>query len=114
MTDDEQKRIISENLSRLIKQNGIDQRKICADLDIKPTTLSQWVRGKANPSLVSLRDLAEYFGVSVYDIIEPEPCSNSLNKAIQPYLCDESIKLLSKYKRAPEYVQKAIWDLLRR
>ena len=114
MTDQEQKKIISDNLTRLIEQRGIDQRRICTDLNLKPTTFSQWVCGKANPSLVSLRTLAEYFGVSLYDIIEPEPCSDRLNKAIQPFISEESIKLLSLFKRAPEYAQRAIWDLLRR
>ena len=114
MTDEEQKKIISDNLTRLIESHGIDQRRICNDLGIKPTTLSQWVRAKAIPSLVTLRELAEYFGVSLYDIIEPEPCSDRLNKAIQPFVNEESIKLLSLFKRAPEYAQRAIWDLLRR
>lgn len=114
MTDEEQKKIISDNLTRLIEQRGIDQRRICDDLGIKPTTLSQWVCAKAVPSLVTLRTLAEYFGVSLYEIIDPEPPPDSLMSAIQPFLTEESIKLLSLFKRAPEYAQKAIWDLLRR
>ena len=113
MTDEEQKKIISDNLTRLIESHGIDQRRICDDLGIKPTTLSQWVCAKAVPSLVVLRTLAEYFGVSLYEIIDPESPPDSLMSAIQPFLCEDSIKLLSKYKRAAEWRQKAVQELLK-
>lgn len=63
MTEYEQKQIFSSNLNRLIGLSGKEQKQIAFDLDEKPSTFNQWVKGKALPSIPKVHSLADYFGV---------------------------------------------------
>lgn len=101
MTEQEQKQIIADNLNRL--SEGIEQKKIADALGVNRPTLNQWYKGKATPSLVMIRRLADFFGVDLLDIIN--------EGQILPREESDNITLL--FKAAPEYKQKAIMDLLR-
>ena len=61
MTDDEQKKIISDNLQTLIDQSGKEQKQISIDLEIQPTTFNSWVKGRAMPPVSQLQRIAAYF-----------------------------------------------------
>ena len=41
----------------------IPQKNLAIDLDLKQGTISDWERGKSNPSTANALRLAEYFGV---------------------------------------------------
>lgn len=61
------KKIIALNLNRMMKHRNLTRKKICADLEIKYTTFSEWVNGRAYPRIEALENLAAYFGVQVGD-----------------------------------------------
>jgi len=49
--------------------HGKSQTDLSDDLDIPLTTISSWVHGNSYPRIEKLAKLAQYFGVSVTDII---------------------------------------------
>lgn len=70
MTEQEQKSIISRNLTRLIEKSGKEQKQIAFDIGEKPTTFNSWVKGKAIPAVTILHKVAAYFGVRLEDIVD--------------------------------------------
>lgn len=65
------KDILSENLKQLMIKKGVTRRDICRHLGIKYTTLTDWIKAKTYPRIDKIELLAEYFGVSKADLIEP-------------------------------------------
>lgn len=70
-TDNDQKQIISDNLSYYIELSGKDQKTIALDLDVQPATFNTWVRGRALPPVSQIQRIAAYLNLLVTDIINP-------------------------------------------
>lgn len=93
ISDNEQRQIISENLTRYILLSGKDQKDIAIDLDVNPPTFNQWVNGKAAPSVSMLKRLAAYFSVPLTGIVNP------YNGAQEPLeLTEKERKLIHSYR----------------
>lgn len=56
--------IVSQNLTRIMQERGISRRKLSNDLNIKYTTICDWIKGHSVPRAKSLTALAGYFGIS--------------------------------------------------
>lgn len=63
MSDLDNRQIMSENLNRLMKEQGVNRKQLSIDTDIGYTTLSSWITGKAYPRVDKIDQLAQYFGV---------------------------------------------------
>ncbi len=61
---------LSENIRHLRKLEKISQKELAESLEIPRSTLNNWERGSSEPKLESIIKLAEYFDVSVGDLIE--------------------------------------------
>lgn len=70
MTDSEQKKIFANNLNKYIHLNQKQQIDVAKDLDINPTTLNMWCKGKAMPSTGKIRKLADYFNIGMTDLTD--------------------------------------------
>jgi len=53
------------NLVRLMGVHNLNNRKLCAVLDVDPATVSFWVTGRRRPGVQHMIELEELFGVSV-------------------------------------------------
>lgn len=82
----ENKEIFSENLSLLMNKKGVDRNQLCLDLDLKYTTVRDWLKGITYPRIGKIELLAEYFNVNKSDLIErktestPSPAVLKLDK----------------------------------
>lgn len=70
MVDNDSRKIFAENLTRLMRQNQKTQSDLVTDLNIKQTTLSDWINGKNFPRIGKIELLANYFNVQKSDLIE--------------------------------------------
>ena len=61
------KRILSANLTRFMEDRQISRRQLCEELDIKYTTLCDWVKGRTSPNPAALEAMSRFFGVAVAD-----------------------------------------------
>lgn len=59
----------SEKLRELRMQKNISQAKLAADIHISRSAVAKWENGLGLPSDESLKLLADYFGVAVYELI---------------------------------------------
>ncbi len=64
------RRVMSENIQRLMEENGKTRTDVCRDLGIKYSTLSEWIQGFKYPRIQNIELLAEYFGVPKSELVE--------------------------------------------
>lgn len=73
----ENKDIFSKNLKYYMDKKGVDRNKLCSDLDLKYTTVRDWIKGITYPRIGKIELLANYFGISKSDLIEEKYSSKT-------------------------------------
>ena len=76
MTSLGNKQIFSNNLKKVMEQRKVDRTKLCEDLGMKYSTVSEWISAKKYPRIDKIEMLANYFGINKSDLIE--------DKSIEP------------------------------
>lgn len=66
----ENKEIFANNLSFYMEKKGVDRNKLCADLNLKYTTVRDWLKGITYPRIGKIELLANYFNINKSDLIE--------------------------------------------
>ena len=71
----------SVNLKRIMEERNITRRQLSNTLNIKYTTICDWVNGNSVPRANSLAALAGYFGITVSDLfIDTDKPSKTLSR----------------------------------
>ena len=70
MNANENKQIMARNIQRFMDQRGISRQQLCDALDIKYTTLRDWLKGLTYPRIGKVEAMANYFGCEKSDLIE--------------------------------------------
>lgn len=70
MKAEENKQIMARNIQRYMDQRGISRQQLCDALDIKYTTLRDWLKGLTYPRIGKVEAMANYFGCEKSDLIE--------------------------------------------
>ncbi|WP_449461329.1 S24 family peptidase, partial [Streptococcus suis] len=58
-------------------KKGVDRNQLCSDLDLKYTTVRDWIKGITYPRIGKIELLANYFGISKSDLIEEKYSSKT-------------------------------------
>ena len=61
--------LIGENIKRLRRERNLTQEEMAAHLGISFQSISKWERGDGYPDIAMLPTLANYFGVSVDELL---------------------------------------------
>lgn len=64
------KEIMAKNIKYYMDKFGVDRKKLSTDLDIKYTTLTDWLKAKTYPRIDKIELLANYFNISKSDLVE--------------------------------------------
>ncbi len=59
----------SEKLQQLRKQKGLTQEQLAEKLYVSRAAVSKWESGRGWPNLESLKDIAEFFGITVDELL---------------------------------------------
>ena len=70
MNTADNKQIMASNIQRYMDQRGISRQQLCDALDIKYTTLRDWLKGITYPRIGKVEAMANYFGCEKSDLIE--------------------------------------------
>ena len=65
-----ERKTFSDNLKTLMNNNGVNRKKLSADLGISYNTIASWVIGSKFPRIDKIEKLAAYFGVPKAALIE--------------------------------------------
>ena len=79
MKADENKQIMARNIQRYMDQRGITRQQLCDALDIKYTTLRDWLKGITYPRIGKVEAMANYFGCEKSDLIEEKKENPTVN-----------------------------------
>lgn len=60
----ENKKTFADNLRYYMQINNVDRKKLSADLDIKYSTLCEWLKATTSPRIDKIIAIADYFEVS--------------------------------------------------
>ena len=70
MTDEEQKRIFSNNLNKYILRSGKQQKEIAEAIGANASTFNMWCKGNSMPGTGKIRALADYFRIGMSDLTD--------------------------------------------
>lgn len=76
------KEIFSKNLTYYMNKKGIDRNTLCSDLDLKYTTVRDWLKGITYPRIGKIELLADYFNVNKSDLIEDKSEKSNISSKI--------------------------------
>lgn len=64
------KEIMAKNIQFYMNKKGLDRNRLCADLNLKYMTVSDWLNAKTYPRIDKIEMLANYFNVNKSDLVE--------------------------------------------
>ena len=70
MTEAEQRKIFSENLTNLLRRCGKTQLQLANSLDVSKSTVSSWCSGSKMPRMGKIDEIAAWLSVSRSELIE--------------------------------------------
>lgn len=76
MSDIGNKQVFANNLNNLMNQKDIDRNELCKALNLKYSTVSEWISAKKYPRIDKIELLANYFGVPKSALIEESGTMN--------------------------------------
>ena len=68
MEEKDRNLIIATNIKKYIKENNITQKKLAEEVGISPSTMSDYMNLRSNPSHGVIQKIADYFGIMKSDI----------------------------------------------
>jgi len=71
---------IGENIKRLRRERGMTQEQLAEKLNITNAAVSKWERGDSLPDITMLFPIADYFGISVDELMGHIERDTLLNK----------------------------------
>ncbi len=66
------RKLVGRNFARLRREKGLTQEEVSARAGFSQQYLSGLERGKRNPSIVTLYELAQALGVDHMDLVRPD------------------------------------------
>ena len=82
MKAEENKLIMARNIQRYMDRRGITRQQLCDALDIKYTTLRDWLKGITYPRIGKVEAMANYFGCEKSDLIEDRRKKDALDDGL--------------------------------
>ena len=70
MTDEEQKKIFSNNLNKYISLSGKQQKEVAEAVGTNPSTFNMLCKGNSMPGTGKIRALADYFRIGMSDLTD--------------------------------------------
>lgn len=108
MVDNEHNRkTLAYNIKRFMELNHVNSVDVCDAIHVPKSTFSYWINALAYPRIEKIEKLANYFGVSIGDLIE--------DKFINGYnmnLCEDEVDLIYNYREASDEIRGAAYKML--
>ena len=59
-----------QKFEQLVKARGITTYRVAKDIGLAPTVFSDWKSGRSKPKVDKLKNIADYFGVTIEYFLE--------------------------------------------
>lgn len=67
------KQVMATNIRRYMEAIGINRKEFCQRLGLKYSTVTDWLNAEKYPRIDKIEIMANFFGVSKADLVEPAP-----------------------------------------
>ena len=94
----------NEKLQELRKNRGLTQEELAQEIFVSRTAVSKWESGRGYPNIDSLKALADYFSVTVDELISPDEIITAAE--------DEKRELIGQYTSLICYALDVLTALL--
>ena len=84
-TKKDYRKILGNNINFLLLTFGISRKELCEQLDIKYTTLCDWLNAATYPRIDTLEKIAGYFSLEVPDMFIELEKDENMSKRIYEY-----------------------------
>ena len=95
----ENKEIFANNLSFYMEKKGVDRNTLCADLNLKYTTVRDWLKGITYPRIGKIELLANYFNINKSDLIENKVISTQPSDSLLEAITNTARQLNANNKK---------------
>lgn len=85
------RKILSENLEQLMKQNNITQIELSEAIGVSQSTISNWIKELKYPRIGKVEELAEYFNVPKSRITERQDVKKEEQDTIAAHFDKEGL-----------------------
>ena len=97
--------MLSQKLKELRRVHDISQAALAEILDVTQQSVGRWEKDIAYPSIKTLKQLANYFNVSIDFLLDNEPQTTATLSA-------DEFKLLAEFKKLPIEFQRDLFDYI--
>ena len=73
---------VIDKINRLIAENGITGAELCRAIGVSRAVYSQWNTKTTKPSNKTMKKIADYFGVSVLDLLETDKVQDTTGQNV--------------------------------
>lgn len=87
-----------KRITELRKEKNISQVSLAMKLNLSQKMISAYENGKSEPSIATLKNMADIFGTSVDYLIGYTDIRQSLDKLAQSNLTEDECVLLSRFR----------------
>ncbi len=94
-------KIFSSNVNYYIRRKNINRADVARDLEVPYTTFVDWTKGIKFPRMDKMEKLADYFGVTIDDLLTPKDSKTSSQ--------DEVWEMRAELRQRPEL--KVLFDM---
>ena len=95
----ENKEIFANNLNFYMEKKGIDRNTLCADLNLKYTTVRDWLKGITYPRIGKIELLANYFNINKSDLIENKATTTQPSDSLLDAITNTAMQLNTENKK---------------
>ena len=92
------KEALAENIRYYMALSGKERMEICRDLGMKYSTFTDWVNAKKYPRIDKIERLAEYFGISISELVEKKESKQLHNAHRQKDISEALLRLVYELK----------------
>ncbi|MBR2704340.1 MAG: helix-turn-helix transcriptional regulator [Clostridia bacterium] len=92
----------SENLMRLRKSKGLSQEEFANEIDVTRQTVSKWELGVSTPDMDKLVQMANFFGISVDDLLNSDDATSKVNPIVENTTQNETVDKNESYNPEPK------------
>ena len=100
------RKVLSDNINFLLLTFGISRKEFCEKLNIKYTTLCDWLNAETYPRIDTIERIAGYFSLELPDMFIELEKDESMSKRI----CEYARRLAMKEDYSETY-SKDFWQL---
>lgn len=89
----------TDNLQALMSAKGISRRRLAKECGISPSAVNSWFnRSAENISLQTLKKLADYFGITIEELVHGKQSRHEITFSSLTYTEDE-LEKITQYAR---------------